>query len=641
MAADTDDDNDGVLDTADAYPLISIGSLTDTDSDGAPDSCDEACVALGMAADSDDDNDGLTDEQELANNLNPLDSSDANADLDGDGVSNAQEIANGTNVSLDDQPPVFTSDLSDLVIVSTGLQTPVTITNPDATDVGSAVTVTNDASSSYVVGEHVVTFTATDSAGNTATTTQTVKIIPYVYISNDQTIKSGQTVTLKVSLSDTALEYPVVVNLSASGTAPSSTYSISEGAITIVSGLTGTFDIDIAEEGLIAGDTIQLNIENADNAGVLSSGNNNVVLTLTEDNLPPTLNASVSQDDVISRTVDKQSPIAVNITVEDDTGLENITVNYSGIANLQTQEGSFNVTFNPSEMSEGAYKLTIELIESLPEGNHVVIENILINLKDDLPQLTTADSDGDGISDADEGLADTDNDGVPDYLDNTPQTNLQPVNDNLAQAEDSVLLALGETALETGQNSISVPIESVTQDSEYEIEEVFDFTLSGLGVGESYSLVIPLSEPIPADAVYRKLTADGWVDFFEDANNAVFSVISDDICPGIDDESWVSSLVEGGTCIKLLIQDGSSNDTDGVANGTVEDPSGIAVRMTTPTTPTPTTPAPTNPQPGSNSSGGSISIYILLLMMCLVIYHLSKLSSRRAYSSYGLENIKS
>ena len=29
MAADNDDDNDGVLDTADAFPLISLGSLTD------------------------------------------------------------------------------------------------------------------------------------------------------------------------------------------------------------------------------------------------------------------------------------------------------------------------------------------------------------------------------------------------------------------------------------------------------------------------------------------------------------------------------------------------------------------------------------------------------------------------------------
>ena len=61
MAADTDDDNDGVLDTADAYALISLGGLTDTDGDGRPNDCDSDCVALGMAADTDDDNDGVLD----------------------------------------------------------------------------------------------------------------------------------------------------------------------------------------------------------------------------------------------------------------------------------------------------------------------------------------------------------------------------------------------------------------------------------------------------------------------------------------------------------------------------------------------------------------------------------------------------
>ena len=59
MTADTDDDNDGVLDTADAFPLISLGSLTDADGDGRPNDCDSDCTTLGMAADSDDDNDGV------------------------------------------------------------------------------------------------------------------------------------------------------------------------------------------------------------------------------------------------------------------------------------------------------------------------------------------------------------------------------------------------------------------------------------------------------------------------------------------------------------------------------------------------------------------------------------------------------
>ena len=49
--ADTDDDDDGVLDTADAFPQITLGGLTDTDGDGRPDVCDAACQAAGMTAD--------------------------------------------------------------------------------------------------------------------------------------------------------------------------------------------------------------------------------------------------------------------------------------------------------------------------------------------------------------------------------------------------------------------------------------------------------------------------------------------------------------------------------------------------------------------------------------------------------------
>ncbi|GIS69774.1 MAG: hypothetical protein CM1200mP9_05950 [Gammaproteobacteria bacterium] len=48
---DTDDDGDTILDTADVFPLISIGDETDTDADGAPNTCDTSCLATGMTAD--------------------------------------------------------------------------------------------------------------------------------------------------------------------------------------------------------------------------------------------------------------------------------------------------------------------------------------------------------------------------------------------------------------------------------------------------------------------------------------------------------------------------------------------------------------------------------------------------------------
>ena len=67
-----------------AYPLAALGVLTDTDGDGRPNDCDSACVALGMAADTDDDNDGILDTADGY----PLAAIGSLTDTDGDGRPN-------------------------------------------------------------------------------------------------------------------------------------------------------------------------------------------------------------------------------------------------------------------------------------------------------------------------------------------------------------------------------------------------------------------------------------------------------------------------------------------------------------------------------------------------------------------------
>jgi hypothetical protein len=79
---DEDDDNDGLADTADAFPLDSSEQL-DTDEDGvgdnsdvfptdATESEDTDADSVGNNADLDDDNDGYSDEQEAIDGTDPL-----------------------------------------------------------------------------------------------------------------------------------------------------------------------------------------------------------------------------------------------------------------------------------------------------------------------------------------------------------------------------------------------------------------------------------------------------------------------------------------------------------------------------------------------------------------------------------------
>ncbi len=110
-ACDDDDDNDGVLDVDDAFPLDPDQSFLDQDGDGVRDSEDN-CPAVsnadqdnfdndmqGDACDTDDDNDGVLDVDDAF----PLDPDQSFLDQDGDGVRD----------SIDNCPAVSNADQAD------------------------------------------------------------------------------------------------------------------------------------------------------------------------------------------------------------------------------------------------------------------------------------------------------------------------------------------------------------------------------------------------------------------------------------------------------------------------------------------------------------------------------------------------
>ena len=129
----SDFDNDGVNDTFDRFPTISIASLTDTDRDGAPDTCDSACLATGMTADDDDDNDGVADVSDPF----PSDKTEW-ADTDGDGLGdNADQypaiaIAQFTDADNDGAP-----DVCDINCQATGMLVDIDIDNDGLIEIAS------------------------------------------------------------------------------------------------------------------------------------------------------------------------------------------------------------------------------------------------------------------------------------------------------------------------------------------------------------------------------------------------------------------------------------------------------------------------------------------------------------------------
>ena len=68
--------------------------------------------------------------------------------------------------------------------------------------------------------------------------------------------------------------------------------------------------------------------------------------------------------------------------------------------------------------------------------------------------------------------------------------------------------------------------------------------------------------------------------FVEDASNMIMSADSSNgVCPAAGSEEYGPGWYIGDDCLQLMIEDGGPNDADGLANGAVIDPSGVAEKF--------------------------------------------------------------
>lgn len=563
-------------------------------------------------------------------------------------VTNETNNVQAINITLSGSgfyAPVITA--GDRQVNSTGYVTSVT-PNATATDeedglVTTAVTsIPSVIDNNYRPGRYTITYTATDSNSHTTTTTQTLDVLPLVSLGGERMVGAGQTVEIPVTLNGNAPDNnPVIIQYQVSGTAPSSKYNITDGALTINGGGTGFLTVHTVGHSVPESDgTIIITLSSVPSGNAVLSDQKTYTVVITDNQISPVIDSlQILQSSVISQQVYRDgSAITVTANATDGNG-DTLTYDWSASDAALSGVASGKIfTVDPSIPNNGTYTVSV----AVSDATSIVNQSIVLVLKTTAPTLDAAndsdsdgDSDEDGIKDAIEGRGDTDGDGMPDYLDpvNDPTLLNAFVSDStpnyrrLLNTTAGLRLSLGMLALQaqdasTGYVGAKIKTGDVkdisgtpVSDSSYDaVSGIYDFEIHGLSDAQrTAQIVIPLASSIPAGANVRKFADGTWYSFVENASDNIKSAASvNGECPIAGSSDYQAGLITFKNCLQLTMTDGGPNDADGQANGVISDPVTLAVPAED------NTPSAAPTSPPKRKSGGAIGLWWLLLGPVLV-----------------------
>ncbi|MEC8374634.1 MAG: hypothetical protein VX078_07440, partial [Pseudomonadota bacterium] len=277
----------------------------------------------------------------------------------------------------------------------------------------------------FAPGLHTVYWQATDDEGNTTTVSQTIRVNPQVSLSDDVVVTEGGAASFDVLLSGNAPSYPVTVSYTVSGTADTSDHDLISGTVTIESGTQATVKFNIIPDTIIDdGETVIVTLNENVNVGEKASQ----TTTIAEAPVAPVVALSVEQDNTTTLTVGQNDGLVdVLAAISHTNPAADFIYDWSNSApeltNVSNDDGVF--TFDPTSVAPGVYAVTL-LVADSENPALVSSRTIYIEVVETLPELTGADTDGDGLPDNIEGTGDADLDGVPNYLDSIALCSVAP-----------------------------------------------------------------------------------------------------------------------------------------------------------------------------------------------------------------------
>jgi len=495
-------------------------------------------------------------------------------------------IDGGINVQL----PIITLP-EDVIVNATGLFTKVDLGVATAVDNAGQILPVSlvDGSTLFRPGNHVAYWQAEDSQGLKSVASQSVIVHPLITMSRDKTSVEGTSHDVFIYLNGAAPLYPVTIGYSVSGSADANDHNLISGDIVIDSGEVGSISFDVLADDMAEdSETLTITLDDTLNLGAGSA----YTLTIAEQNIAPQVTYSVMQDNEQRLLIENNAgQVVIETEVSDSNTLDTHQYQWldsdSELVDVDNDETTY--TFDATGLTAGIQILSLVVTDN-GDTPLSTTTNIYLVITEVLVVLTDVDSDGDLIPDNEEGLGDDDLDGIPNYLDVPSACNVMPQQASesqvfLVEGEAGVCLRKGSTVANNKSGGLELAPDEVLNDEDtLNVGGLFDFIAYGLSeAGQSYNLVLPQRLPIPAFALYRKLTPiNGWVDFVVDVNNQVASSQgSFGFCPPPGDASWSIGLSEGHWCVQLTIEDGGPNDDDGLANGSIDDPGGVAVLIST------------------------------------------------------------
>jgi len=540
--------------TTECLSAFEIEVIGDLDQDGIPDDQDD-----------DIDGDGMSNDFENDNGLDPYDESDADEDADGDGVSNRSEFDNGTDPNVDDYGPELILP-EDVTVDATELFNLVDIGNPEAFDyvdserVACCEDAVNDAPARFQPGTTEVLWTAADAAGNETTGIQLIHVRPLISFAPDFSVNEGNESLVTIYLNGESPQYPLEIPYAITGGSATldEDYIWSSGVAIIESGTEIEIPISIVQDAEVEdNETILAEIA----ATVNRAAKFEIVITISEDNLPPEASLTVSQNNEINlQVVADGGLVGVSSEVTDPNSGDTHSYDWSQSDDrLVDQSGIENqFIFDPSNLELGGYRVELIVTDS---GTPELSDTVTVNIQ--LVETIVEEDDSIACNLALEEVA------VEDAF--------------IVEAQAGICIERGVFSLNSELGGVWITDNDFANQAALIADETqniggrFDMTVSELqAMASQVTLVIPQRSVIIEETLYRVFINGIWQDFDLSNGDQVMSAPGAlGFCPPPNDGAFMPGLNNGDYCVAISITDGGTNDGDGVVNGIIEATGGV------------------------------------------------------------------